>query len=221
MPLTATLSAVLPPFSHAQVAGTIHYETDEHAIYVLVTEPSYPQRLAFRCLDEFKLSFRAQFLDRMHKSAVHGLDRDARSLLSDTCVRYADAAEVDKVLGIRREVDEVQGVLADAVTRMLGNRESLEVLEDRAEILRSEGLTLAHGSRRVRRDMQSRNRRIKLVLCAVVPLLLLAVLLPVILSVSAAGRDAYDGASEQLGDWHEELFGNETGDMLESEAGTR
>ena len=41
-----------------QKAGTIHYETDEHAIYVLVTEPSYPQRTAFRCLDEFRLSFR-------------------------------------------------------------------------------------------------------------------------------------------------------------------
>ena len=41
-----------------QKAGTIHYETDEHAIYVLVTEPNYPQRTAFRCLDEFRRSFR-------------------------------------------------------------------------------------------------------------------------------------------------------------------
>ena len=41
-----------------QKAGTIHYETDEHAIYVLVTEPSYPQRTAFRCLDEFRQRFR-------------------------------------------------------------------------------------------------------------------------------------------------------------------
>ena len=40
--------------------------------------------------------------------------------------------------------------------------------------------------------------------------LLLVVLLPVILSTFAAGRDAYDGASEQLTEWHEEVFGNET-----------
>ena len=115
-----------------QKAGTIHYETDEHAIFLLVTDPSYPQRTAFRCLDELRLSFRSQFLDQMHKSGESGLSRDARPLLADTCVRFADAAEVDKVLGIQREVDEVQGVMHDAVSRMLGNRENLEILEDRA-----------------------------------------------------------------------------------------
>ena len=35
-----------------------------------------------------------------------------------------------------------------------------------AEILRSEGPSLAHGSRRVRRDMQSRRRRVKLLTLA-------------------------------------------------------
>ena len=34
----------------------------------------------------------------MHKSAVGGMSRDARPLLADTCARFADAAEVDKVL---------------------------------------------------------------------------------------------------------------------------
>ena len=40
----------------------------------------------------------------MHKSAEGGLSRDARPLLADTCARFADAAEVDKVLlGIQRK----------------------------------------------------------------------------------------------------------------------
>ena len=38
-----------------------------------------------------------QFLDAMHKSAEGGMSRDARPLLADTCARFADAAEVDKV----------------------------------------------------------------------------------------------------------------------------
>ena len=52
----------------------------------------------------------------MHKSAEGGLSRDARSLLADTCARFANAAEVDKVLGIQRDVAEVQGVMHDAVS---------------------------------------------------------------------------------------------------------
>lgn len=193
-----------------QKAGTIHYETDEHAIYVLVTEPSYPQRTAFRCLDEFRQRFRERFLGAMHKSAEGGLSRDARPLLAETCARFADAAEVDKVLGIQRDVAEVQGVMQDTVSRMLGNRENLQILEERAEILRSEGLTLAQSSRRVRHDMQSRHRRLQIIFCVTLTVLLLVVLLPVILSASAAGQDAYDGASERLTDWHEEVFGNGT-----------
>ena len=56
-------------------------------------------------------------------------------------------------------------------------------------------------------------RRIQLIFCVTLTLLLLIVLLPVILSASAVGRDAYDGASERLGDWHEDVFGNGTGEL--------
>ena len=54
------------------------------------------------------------------------------------------------------------------------------------------------------------SRRLQLIFCVTLTVLLLVVLLPVILSTFAAGRDAYDGASEQLTDWHEEVFGNGT-----------
>ena len=54
------------------------------------------------------------------------------------------------------------------------------------------------------------SRRLQLIFCVTLTVLLLVVLLPVILSTFAAGRDAYDGASEQLTEWHEEVFGNGT-----------
>ena len=57
------------------------------------------------------------------------------------------------------------------------------------------------------------HRRIQLIFCVTLTLLLLIVLLPLILSASAAGRDAYDGASERLGDWHEDVFGNGTSEL--------
>ena len=63
------------------------------------------------------------------------------------------------------DVEEVQDVMHDAVGRMLNNRENLEVLEDRADILRNEGLSLANTGRRVRRDAQSRHRRLRLAVC--------------------------------------------------------
>ena len=46
----------------------------------------------------YSMTHHRQFLDAMHKSAEGGMSRDARPLLADTCARFADAAEVDKVL---------------------------------------------------------------------------------------------------------------------------
>ena len=195
-----------------QRAGAIHYATDEHAFYLLCTAPSYPQRVAFRCLDEFKVSFCAKHLDAMHKSAEDGLSRDARPLLADTCMRYADAAVVDKVLGIQRDVEEVQGVMHDAVGRLLNNRENLEVLEDRADVLRNEGLSLANTGRRVRRDAQSRHRRLRLAVCLGVAAVLLVVLLPIIVTAAQAGGDAYATVTDTVGQWHDDYFGNTTAD---------
>lgn len=74
---------------------------------------AYPATDCSPCL----LDRNRQFLCAMHKSAEGGLSRDARPLLAETCARFADAAEVDKVLGIQRDVEEVQGVMQDAVSR--------------------------------------------------------------------------------------------------------
>ena len=49
----------------------------------------------------YSMAHHRQFLDAMHKSAEGGMSRDARPLLADTCARFADAAEVDKVFGIQ------------------------------------------------------------------------------------------------------------------------
>ena len=97
--------------------GTVHYDTDRSAIYVAITAFDYPQRTAFKCLGDLMTRFQASFGDALHKSAEGGLSRDARPLLAETCARFADAAEVDKVLGIQRDVAEVQGVMQDAVSR--------------------------------------------------------------------------------------------------------
>ena len=182
-----------------QEAGTIHYETDSDCVYLLVSTPSYPQRTAFQCLDELKQNFRAQYLDAMHKSSDDGLSRTARALLADTCGRFGDASKVDKVLAIQREVNETCEVMHDSVTAMLANRENLEVLEDRAEFIRTEGLALSQHGRRVNRGMQRNRRRIQLMACLLVAITLLIVILPFSISGLQMGRDAYDTMSERIG----------------------
>ena len=181
-------------------AGTIHYETDKECIYLLVTAPDYPQRTAFRCLDELRTGFRAQFFEASTKAAEHGLSMASRSLLAELCARFDDPAAVDKVLHIQRDVDEVQGVMHEAVRGMLANRENLEVLEDRAEFMQTEGLRLATHSRFVRREFGRRQWCSKRLICLLVAVAIVCfVVIPVSVHVAQAGHAVHAAIDEFWG----------------------
>lgn len=181
-------------------AGTVHYETDKECIYLLVTAPDYPQRTAFRCLDELRSKFRAQFFEASTKAAENGLSTAARSVLAELCARFDDPTTVDKVLHIQRDVDEVHCVMHEAVRGMLANRENLEVLEDRAEFMQSEGLRLATHSRFVRRGFGRREWCSKRAICLLVTVAVVAfVVIPVAVHVASAGQALHAAVNEFLG----------------------
>ena len=80
--------------------GTIHYDTSRTCIFLVVTAPDYPQRIAFKCLADLKARFQSSFGEQLHKSAEGGLSKVARQLMTDVCTTFADPASVDRAIGV-------------------------------------------------------------------------------------------------------------------------
>ena len=107
--------------------GTMHYHSSADAMYVAVSAPEYPQRLAFKALSELHTRFEGSFGEALHKAADGGLSKAARPLMSEVCARFADAAAVDTTFRVRREVDETRGILGETIDTILATHENLEV----------------------------------------------------------------------------------------------
>ena len=143
--------------------GTIHYDSSRTCIFLVVTAPDYPQRIAFKCLADLKSRFESSFGEQLHKSAEGGLSKVARQLMTDVCTTFADPASVDKAIGVQRQVDDVKGIMSDSISEMLATRENLEVLEDKTENLRSEAAGFQRKAGALKRALWWRNMKIKIV----------------------------------------------------------
>lgn len=110
--------------------GSLHYDCDREYYYIAITEPEYPQRVAFKCLKELRDRF-GNLGEEAQKAATNGLSKQARPLLTDICERFANPQALDRVVSCSREVDEVKGILHGTVNQLLSNQDNLEVLEDK------------------------------------------------------------------------------------------
>lgn len=161
---------------------TIHYEAAVDAMYVAVCTPEYPQRTAFRAIGELRPRFEGSFSEALHKSAERALSRAAGPLMSEVCSRFADAADVDRTISVLRDVDEVRGVMGEAIDSMLATHDNLEVLEDKSIELRHAGSSFARSARSVKSYTRSRHRKLKLACCLIVLLVIVGAVFVLVFS---------------------------------------
>ncbi|KAJ1639803.1 synaptobrevin-domain-containing protein [Pavlovales sp. CCMP2436] len=148
--------------------GTLHYITDRLAIYIVITSPEYPQRTAFKLLDELKARFTTNFGDVLVEATENGLTSKAKRTMLDLCALYDDIARVDKTHGVQAQVDEVKGLMHENITHLLATHENLEVLEDKTDALRTEAQTFQRQATDLKRVMLWRNLKLKLIIVVIV-----------------------------------------------------
>lgn len=148
--------------------GTLHYITDRLAIYIVITSPEYPQRTAFKLLDELKARFTTQFGDVLVEATENGLTSKAKRTMLELCSLYDDVARVDKTHGVQAQVDEVKGLMHENITHLLATHENLEVLEDKTDALRTEAQTFQRQATDLKRVMLWRNLKLKLIIIVII-----------------------------------------------------
>jgi hypothetical protein len=180
--LNANASAMHPRLTVTdRENGTVHYVTDELAMYVAVCAPDYPQRVAFRAIGELRARFISGLSDALPTAIEGGLSKAARPLLVELCGRYAEAATVDKTLGVQRAVDEVRDIMGESIQALLSTHDSLEVLDDRSEHLREQAQSFRKTTRAVKAQQRSKYRRMQSISCLILIVVVAAAVVPLII----------------------------------------
>eukprot|EP00966_Prymnesium_polylepis_P071890 1669432-Prymnesium_polylepis.1 len=118
--------------------GTVHYDTERGFVFFCVTDESYPQRAAFKCIAAVRSDFLRQFGDIAEKSAADGLSSAARDLMAGICSTFGDAASIERTVGISRQVQEVTEIMNGSINELLASQDDLQVLEDKTDALASQ-----------------------------------------------------------------------------------
>jgi Synaptobrevin len=160
----------------SSLGGKLYLLVDQSNKYLFCTcinDTLYPERAAFQLLEEFSSSV-LNFQDpsvSLESAAIESLTRvfkkDMRLLMS----KFDSPGNVDKTAQVREKVDQVQSVMQDNVKKMLDNHSNLEGLEEKTDSMSKQANQFLKQSVDLRRQMQMKNLKLKIVLGVVITLI--------------------------------------------------
>lgn len=156
---------------------------DEQAtcLVALGVQGMYPERVAHQCLEELAASTRHHVcLARLEEARPGELGPMLREPLRSLLGKYGNPGKIDKVSEVHQKVDELKGVMQDNVLKILETHASLETLEQRSKSMSESATQFLKQSVGLKRQLQLRNLKIKVVTGCCVLALVAYVSLPVI-----------------------------------------
>lgn len=101
---------------------------------VAVTDEDYPQRLAFRLLQEAGTAFSEKYPHQKWNTAQVN-DKFQVDAISKLVLKYQKPEELDKITRIQKEIDETKDVLLLSLDQIMKRGESLEELAQKTSEL--------------------------------------------------------------------------------------
>ncbi|KAK5583894.1 hypothetical protein RB653_005498 [Dictyostelium firmibasis] len=88
---------------------------------------------------------------------------------------------VNKVKQTQQQVDEVTGIMHNAIGQMLDNQQKVSDLTDKSENMKQGASQFKKKTNEIKRLMWCRNLKLTLIIIAVVVLLLVVIIVPIVL----------------------------------------
>lgn len=164
-------------------APTLFGLLDEQAtcLVALGVRGMYPERVAHQCLGELVAS--AQHLvglARLEEARPGELGPLLRQPLRSLLQKYGNPRQIDKVSDAHQKVDELKGVMQENVRKILETHASLEMLEQRSKSMNESATNFVKQSVGLKRQLQLRNVKIKVITGCCVLAIVAYVSLPVL-----------------------------------------
>lgn len=144
-----TLTLKTSPGTRIQVIGEPNGKTSEFIAYihsrmsgistVLVTDQDYPSRVAFNILQEVSVNFEEQ--KGLKSSAFDDVVKDYElnhmylKYLEKFVSDHQDPVKTDKILKIKKDLDETRTIMLSSIDSLLDRGEKLEKLVEQTDLL--------------------------------------------------------------------------------------
>jgi len=117
-----------------------HISVDNNKFfYILMTERSYPTRVATSCITDLKTEIIAKLtVNKLNTARQHSLDGSAKGTLSNLCKKYDNLQEIDQLSRVASQVESVKLQVSENVKLALQNTESLEAVNEKTEHIKAQ-----------------------------------------------------------------------------------
>ena len=141
------------PGARYRLVGDINafnFTTDaEQRVYIVIAAQAYPERLAFQLITELVQKFKQEFSAPSLTCVAGALDGKAKRLFTALAEDYDDPTKRDRLAQVHAQVQDVKGVVAQNLDKVLGNitqaseiEESSKRLSDQAQRFDMQARTL-------------------------------------------------------------------------------
>jgi hypothetical protein len=139
--------------------------SDEHNIYALYVDSTYPQRIGFQLLEKIRLTFIQE--SKTFADTEFALSKKVKPWMKKLCAEFNDVTAKDKVFACQEKVDEVRNIMNDNIQKIMQNSEHLEDLELRSAHLKDNAAVFVKNSKALSNKLWWQNARLRVAIAAV------------------------------------------------------
>eukprot|EP00898_Chlorokybus_atmophyticus_P008642 jgi/Chlat1/877/Chrsp107S00038 len=162
--------------------GSVHIQADGADVLAVVTAQSYRRDIAWKLLQELREQVRSSVTSGDVSSAFsESLSKRLGPGFEQVCARYNDPAQVDPLSRANAQVEEVRVQVLKNIDQLTKNIESMEVIESKAEGLKTHAEGFRGVTRQVRRKYWWKMQKMRIFVCLLVIIILAAIIIPVVL----------------------------------------
>ncbi|KAM7452605.1 hypothetical protein ABFA07_000255 [Porites harrisoni] len=169
------------------VSGSYHFHVivNDGIIFLCMADEDFGKRQPYAFLEEIKRRFENSSLKQRARTAhAYEFKRDFGQVLASQMALFSDTGydDTDQIAKVRREVNEVKGVMTQNIEKVLERGERIDVLVGKAEELDNSAQSFHRQSTRLRKQMWWQNKKMCLLLIFVL-LVIIGVIVLVALGV--------------------------------------
>jgi len=153
-----------------------HYVVADGITYLCMSEEAFGRRIPFAFLDDIKNRFKATYGDRGRSAIAYAMQSDFSRILQKQMDYYSNNENADRIMQVRKGLDEVKGIMINNIERVLERGEKIELLVDKTEHLTSTSVQFKKKSTELKHAMWWQNTKLILLIvgiCAVILFLII------------------------------------------------
>jgi len=133
-----------------------HYCVSDGLVYLCLADREYARHVAFEFLNQLQSRFTVRYGKKARTARVGEYNRDFRTALESLVNEYNES---DKLSKVRKQVDELKGIMFENIDKVLSRGEKLEILVDKSELLEEQAKIFQKKSTEVKRHFCIQNAK--------------------------------------------------------------